>query len=267
MALDDQGAAYITWQDQQNPSSEIFVRANTFTINRVFVVDEVSDISLVLENNNLGAGDVIQVAPGSTMPGFELTRNDAGVAILGAPDGSTRITGPVSLAFADDSVIRGITFEDSVTVSSSEDIIITENTFTGNTGLILNNASGLTISTLGFDPLAYYSLDEANGTVAQDGIGTFDGTIDTGVTLNQAGESVTGGTSALFDGTSNASILLGNDSDLQSNSGTVVAWIKTSNAGSSYRAIVVKEFAYGIFCGITYLPRTIGAVGAPDQLM
>jgi hypothetical protein len=29
--------------------------------------------------------------------------------------------------------------------------------------------------------------------------------------------------------------------------GTVLAWIKTSNAGSSYRGIVVKQYAYGMF--------------------
>ena len=39
----------------------------------------------------------------------------------------------------------------------------------------------------------------------------------------------------------------GNNTILQINSGTMSAWIKTSDAGSSHRGIIVKQGAYGIF--------------------
>ncbi|MBI3985063.1 MAG: DUF2341 domain-containing protein [Candidatus Levybacteria bacterium] len=39
----------------------------------------------------------------------------------------------------------------------------------------------------------------------------------------------------------------GNSSNLQIGTGTMEAWIKTSNAGSGYRGIVVKQSAYGFF--------------------
>jgi hypothetical protein len=49
-----------------------------------------------------------------------------------------------------------------------------------------------------------------------------------------------------FDGVDDY-VDLGNLSYYQLNSGTIEAWIKTSDAGTGYRGIVVKEFAYGIF--------------------
>ncbi len=49
-----------------------------------------------------------------------------------------------------------------------------------------------------------------------------------------------------FDGTDDA-IIIGNAAPMQMNSGTLEAWIKTNNAGSSWRAIAVKALAYGLF--------------------
>ena len=39
----------------------------------------------------------------------------------------------------------------------------------------------------------------------------------------------------------------GNDASVQISQGTLEAWIKTPDAGSSYRGIIVKQFAYGMF--------------------
>jgi hypothetical protein len=49
-----------------------------------------------------------------------------------------------------------------------------------------------------------------------------------------------------FDG-SNDFVNCGNNSNVQINQGTVEAWIKTANAGTGYRGIVVKQRAYGIY--------------------
>lgn len=54
------------------------------------------------------------------------------------------------------------------------------------------------------------------------------------------------GTAMDFDG-SNDFVSLGNNSVFQINTGTICAWIKTSNAGSSYRAILTKQLAYGMY--------------------
>ncbi|RXP46587.1 T9SS C-terminal target domain-containing protein [Lutibacter sp. HS1-25] len=53
-------------------------------------------------------------------------------------------------------------------------------------------------------------------------------------------------TGLTFDGT-NEYIVGTNNSSLQLTQGTVEAWIKTSGAGNSYRAIIAKSYNYGIF--------------------
>src|SRR3989338_1364942 len=49
-----------------------------------------------------------------------------------------------------------------------------------------------------------------------------------------------------FDG-SNDHILLTNNASLQLSTGTISAWVKASSPGSSFRSIVTKQNAYGLF--------------------
>ncbi len=49
-----------------------------------------------------------------------------------------------------------------------------------------------------------------------------------------------------FDGV-NDRVVMTNDPLLQLNTGTIETWIKTGNAGTSYRAIICKQLAYGLF--------------------
>jgi hypothetical protein len=49
-----------------------------------------------------------------------------------------------------------------------------------------------------------------------------------------------------FDGT-NDFVDCGNNGDVTISTGTIEAWIKTSDAGSDFRGIVVKQWAYGMF--------------------
>ncbi len=50
-----------------------------------------------------------------------------------------------------------------------------------------------------------------------------------------------------FDGAATYIAMSGNPASLQLSQGTVSAWIKTSNAGTSYRGIVSKASAYGMY--------------------
>ncbi|MFN8323548.1 MAG: choice-of-anchor Q domain-containing protein [Chitinophagales bacterium] len=63
---------------------------------------------------------------------------------------------------------------------------------------------------------------------------------------SQATSAVTGATALNFDGVDDV-VTISNSTTFNMSSGTLEAWFKTSNAGSSFRAIVVKEFYYGIF--------------------
>lgn len=98
--------------------------------------------------------------------------------------------------------------------------------------------------------IAWYQLDgNGTNTSAPDTSGygisgslqnfTFDNTTN-GWTSGKIGGAL------LFNGT-NDYIDAGNDPSIQLSTGTISAWIKTSNAGSGYRGIIVKQNAYGIF--------------------
>ncbi len=103
-------------------------------------------------------------------------------------------------------------------------------------------------------PLGYWSLGETSGNLAADQSGNgLDFSYYNGYTLNQAGCPVSGDGSVLFDG-AYACVISGaphptqiNYSELQLSSGSLVTWVKTSNAGASYRGVAVKMLAYGIF--------------------
>ena len=49
-----------------------------------------------------------------------------------------------------------------------------------------------------------------------------------------------------FDGTDDG-VIVSNNPSLQINNGTIETWIKTSDAGSSYRGVIIKQLAYGLF--------------------
>ncbi len=76
-----------------------------------------------------------------------------------------------------------------------------------------------------------------------DALGANPGTAQGGVTY-AAGKV---GQAFNFDGGNSTAVICGNNPSLQLSNGTISAWIKTSNAGSSYRGIVVKQLAYGLF--------------------
>jgi hypothetical protein len=99
-------------------------------------------------------------------------------------------------------------------------------------------------------PAGYWRLgDPAGSTTAADASPTGDaGTVHGTVTFGQPGAIGTdpNHASAAFDGSSGF-IDLGNPTALQSNSGTVTAWVKTTSTDSGYHAIAIKWYAYGLF--------------------
>ncbi len=128
-----------------------------------------------------------------------------------------------------------------------------------NTGTATLTISGITSSNakfvVGGAPTSIAASSSATFTVTYTptGAGTDNATIT--INNNDADEAVydfaiTGvgiARNALnFDG-SNDVVDCGNLASFRVSTGTIEAWIRTSNPGSSYRGIVVKENAYGIF--------------------
>lgn len=97
-------------------------------------------------------------------------------------------------------------------------------------------------------PVGYWRLGETAGTAtAFDSKNTNHGTYNNGVTLAQPG-GIDGdpGKAASFDGVDDY-VEIGNAAALQIGTGTAEAWIKTSNAGTLDRAILIKPRAYSLF--------------------
>jgi hypothetical protein len=67
------------------------------------------------------------------------------------------------------------------------------------------------------------------------------GTLTNGPTFNNAN-----GGSIVFDGT-NDYVDCGNPSNLQITVGTISAWVRISVPGTSYKSIIAKQFAWGLF--------------------
>jgi Concanavalin A-like lectin/glucanases superfamily len=97
------------------------------------------------------------------------------------------------------------------------------------------------------NPVSYWRLDETSGTTAADSKGSNPGTYTGGVTLGQAGAlpDAINNRAAGFDGV-NDYVSAGNPASLQLATGTVEAWIKTSNAGTGWRDIINKKNAFAL---------------------
>lgn len=117
-------------------------------------------------------------------------------------------------------------------------------------------------------PLAHYKLDETSGTTAVDSVGSVDGTVTGGVTLNQAGSPYdTAGKSMLFDGVDGKiTAPTGNFEYERTDSFSFSVWIKTSTTPSSTTVILGKQAESGNFQGYS-LRQTIGTGGLTFLLM
>ena len=94
LAVDSSGRPTVAWMGMTSGLPQIYLRGVTQQANRVFYATPTTGIQSILDNNDLGAGDVILLAPGN-YTGFELGANESGVLILGAQGDSSAIIGQV----------------------------------------------------------------------------------------------------------------------------------------------------------------------------
>jgi hypothetical protein len=96
-------------------------------------------------------------------------------------------------------------------------------------------------------PLAYWRLGEASGPDAFDSSGNgFDAIYDGNPTLGEPGLIVLDADSSCRFNGSTQDVDCTNTALLQISTGTIEAWIKTSDS-ATFRAIMVKQFAYNMF--------------------
>ncbi|MEI7420845.1 MAG: glycine-rich protein, partial [Prolixibacteraceae bacterium] len=157
----------------------------------------------------------------------------------------------------------------SVTSSASEAFIVTSlpsiSGVTGTTSICSGSTTTLTASSAAISPVFNWYDSATGGTLLNTGAAYTTAILTTGTTfyvevtsgictssprtttavsVNNSPGSF--GNSLGFDGT-NDFVNCGNNSSVQIGQGTIEAWIKTANAGSSYRGILVKWQAYGLF--------------------
>ena len=94
LSVDEKGLPSVAWTDDSSGLPQVYLRSVTQLPGNVFIANSVTSVQAILNANDLGAGDVILLAPGFHA-GFTLDANDAGVTILGVQGGSSVITGQV----------------------------------------------------------------------------------------------------------------------------------------------------------------------------
>ncbi len=167
LAVDAAGHPFAAWTDASTGTAEINVRANTAAaVNRVFYVNDgltlgdsyatipgndandglapnrpKASIQAVLDAYDLGPGDVILVDAGTYSGTVTLSANDAGVAIVGATDMPTILSGLVTIDGADGVGLKGLVLNGGVQVTASSDVAIEANTI-GGAGVVLSGGAG-----------------------------------------------------------------------------------------------------------------------------
>ncbi len=100
--------------------------------------------------------------------------------------------------------------------------------------------SGLVLNLDAANPRSY--LPPYNGTTWFNlASSSNNGTLTNGPTYNTGS-----GGSIVFDGVDDY-VSCGNNATVQINQGTILAWIRTSSPGSSFRGIITKQNNYGLF--------------------
>ncbi|WP_196141198.1 LamG-like jellyroll fold domain-containing protein, partial [Aliikangiella sp. G2MR2-5] len=109
-------------------------------------------------------------------------------------------------------------------------------------GVESGNDQALSLKT----PILNWQLDETSGTTAIDQQGTINALYRGNITLGEE-PTVEGDSSIYLNGSQYTYVTAGNSDTVKLTTGTIEAWIKTTDAGSGMRAIVSKQGAYGVF--------------------
>ncbi|HVT30147.1 MAG TPA: right-handed parallel beta-helix repeat-containing protein, partial [Lacipirellulaceae bacterium] len=115
LTVDPNGKPYVSWSAPGQHTSQVFALGNNFTgSGRVFNASAATSVQSILDSQDLGPGDIIQLSAES-LAGFTLGTDDSGVTILGQP--GTLFTSPIFVLNASDVTLQGITSNSAVTIA------------------------------------------------------------------------------------------------------------------------------------------------------
>ncbi len=146
LTVDPSGHPFVAWDDAAAGRPCVYVRGNTFNLHRLFTAGGSTSIQSILDTQGPGQGDVIVVAPGTNSAGgLNITSKDAGVLILGAPDGSTGIQGTISVTGAAGVILQRLTIGGGINASGSDRLAVLDDTIKG-AGLTLNGGANVSVA-------------------------------------------------------------------------------------------------------------------------
>ena len=171
VTVDANGHPFVAWQDLSSGTPEIYVRGNVFDVATKYYVNDATfvgdgittalgalandglspatpkpSIQSVLDAYDLNPGDVILADAGVYAGGFTLTTTDAGVLILGSPEGVSTIQGAVAVSSADPAgaTLANLIMSAGASVTGGANITLIGTTLRG-AGLTLDGGSGAQI--------------------------------------------------------------------------------------------------------------------------
>ena len=130
LAVDWRGRPVASFTDG---AGGVQVLANLFAINRVFAASGAAQVQAILDAQDLGAGDVIVVAEGTSSGPITIGAADSGVTLLGTRDGST-INGTVTIQGATQVTLKGLTLA-GLTATGASGLALVDNRVTGSLSL------------------------------------------------------------------------------------------------------------------------------------
>ena len=148
LAVDAKGLPSVGWTDDASGLPQAYLRTVTALPGQVLAASPLVSVQSILDANDLGAGDMIVLAPG-VHAGFTLGANDVGVTILGAQDGGSVVNGPVSVRAG--GVLQRLNLAAGVTIDAgATGLALVDNTIGGG-GVIVNGGADLQLLHNRFD--------------------------------------------------------------------------------------------------------------------
>ncbi len=142
-AVDSAGRPYIAWTDASTGSPRVHLRGNLQAASNVYTATGATTVQNILDNNDLGAGDVIYLAPGNHA-GFTLGANDSGVLVIGSPQMDSVVVGNVVVTGGAGGVLQRLSLSNGVVLDGAVGLTVHDSAFT-NENLVVNGGSDLQI--------------------------------------------------------------------------------------------------------------------------
>ncbi|RLB07355.1 MAG: hypothetical protein DRG59_06530, partial [Deltaproteobacteria bacterium] len=189
LSVDQTGHPFVAWGESSSKSSEIYVRGNTFDVNRVFVANETTSIQSIIHSNNLTEGDVIYVEAGTYSDSITISAADSGFIIVGSPDLGSEISGSITIDGTSNIVLQRLKLSGNVNITgNSSNVSLRENSIENAAVTLSSTTSARVFHNTFIEGAALYIENSSDLVVSYN---TFN-TSDLGISINTSSEGTIG---------------------------------------------------------------------------